>query len=106
MADKTYGTFSKKGKTRTAYTPEQAVRFRFDGWVELDETRASTVPPRGGTGSGVADWAAYAQANGVEVAEGTSRDDIIAALDAAGIATVATSDAGGADSNPSGEQTS
>jgi hypothetical protein len=45
------------------------------------------VPNRGGPGSGRDAWAAYAAAHSVEVAEGMSRDDIIAALDAAGIST-------------------
>lgn len=49
---------------------------------------AVKVPPRGGAGSGREDWAAYATANGLEVTDDMkSRDDIIAALDAAGIAT-------------------
>ncbi|MEV6897455.1 hypothetical protein [Amycolatopsis sp. NPDC051372] len=39
-------------------------------------------PPRSGKGSGLDAWTAYAKALGYEVAEGTSRDDIIAAIDA------------------------
>lgn len=40
-------------------------------------------PPRNGAGSGVAAWQAYADAIGVEIPEGASRDEIIAAVDEA-----------------------
>lgn len=45
------------------------------------------VPPKGGAGSGVQAWASYAQANDVELTEGMTRDDIIAACEAAGVPT-------------------
>lgn len=45
-------------------------------------------PPQSGRGGGRAAWAAYAAANDVEVADGATRDDIIAALNAAGVPTV------------------
>lgn len=46
------------------------------------------MPPKGGPGSGRAAWAAYAQANGVDVTdEMKSRDDIVAACVVAGVAT-------------------
>lgn len=48
---------------------------------------AGGVPPRSGKGSGADAWAAYAAANGVPVAPDATRDDVIAALDAAGIPT-------------------
>lgn len=48
------------------------------------ETPAS-IPARSGTGSGLAEWAAYAQANNVDPS-GT-RTEVIARLDAAGIPT-------------------
>lgn len=41
-------------------------------------------PPTRGTGSGGEEWRAYARSVGVEVAEDASRDDVIAALAAAG----------------------
>lgn len=44
-------------------------------------------PPRGGAGSGAPAWRVYAERNGVEVADGASRDEIVAALDAAGVRT-------------------
>lgn len=44
-------------------------------------------PPRSGRGSGAPVWAKYASDHGVEVGEDDSRDDIIAALEAAGIRT-------------------
>lgn len=40
-------------------------------------------PPRAGKGSGRAEWAAYAASVGVEVDDDATRDDIIAAVDAA-----------------------
>jgi hypothetical protein len=43
------------------------------------------VPPRAGRGSGKEAWAAYAAEHEVEVADGASRDDIIAACEAAGV---------------------
>jgi hypothetical protein len=44
------------------------------------------APPRGGAGSGRSEWATYATAKGVDVGEDLkSRDDIIAALELAGI---------------------
>lgn len=46
-----------------------------------------TVPPKSGTGSGRAAWASYAQDNGLAFDNSSSRDDIIAALAAAGIPT-------------------
>jgi hypothetical protein len=39
-------------------------------------------PPRSGKGSGVEAWREYAEKLGYEVAEGTNREEIIAAIDA------------------------
>lgn len=51
-------------------------------------TGGAAVPPKGGPGSGKEAWAAYATAKGVEVTdEMRSRDDIIAALEKAGVPT-------------------
>jgi len=44
-------------------------------------------PPRAGRGSGATAWASYAREVGVQVGEHDSRDDIITALEAAGIRT-------------------
>lgn len=44
----------------------------------------SDIPPKGGAGSGVDAWKAYAAKLDVEVADDASRDDVIAALEAAG----------------------
>lgn len=52
-----------------------------------DPPPASTVPPKGGAGSGVEAWAAYAAAHDVDVPAGANRDDIIAACTAAGVPT-------------------
>jgi hypothetical protein len=47
----------------------------------------SEIPPKGGAGSGKEAWADYAKANGVDVPDDATRDDIIAALDKAGVPT-------------------
>jgi len=44
-------------------------------------------PPKGGAGSGAPAWRAYAAKKGVEVAEDASREDVVAALEAAGVPT-------------------
>lgn len=44
-------------------------------------------PPKSGKGSGKDAWRAYAAANDVEVEEGTSAKDVIAALESAGVPT-------------------
>lgn len=48
---------------------------------------STSIPPRGGPGSGAPEWREYARGRGVDVADDASRDDVIAALDAAGIPT-------------------
>ncbi|MET7395614.1 hypothetical protein ABZS66_19200 [Dactylosporangium sp. NPDC005572] len=48
---------------------------------------ASKPPPRAGAGSDRESWAAYATRNGVDVAADAKRDEIIAALDTAGVPT-------------------
>lgn len=45
------------------------------------------VPAKGGPGSGTKLWAAYAAEHKVDVPEGASRDEIIAALEAAKVPT-------------------
>lgn len=72
-----------------ALTPDEATQAIAE---ETDpEGPASTTdagpPPRSGTGSGRAAWAAYATSAGVEIADKASRDDIIATCAQAGIAT-------------------
>lgn len=42
------------------------------------------VPARRGPGSGKEAWASYAQAQGVQVEDGATRDEIVSALEAAG----------------------
>ena len=83
--DPDFGTFSKGSITRTAQSPEERVRFIYEGWREV--TPDDGPPPRTGRGSGKDAWVAYAAANDVTVADDASRDDIIAALDAAGVDT-------------------
>lgn len=47
----------------------------------------STVPPMSGSGSGMADWTAYAEAHNVDISEAKTRADVVALLDAAGVPT-------------------
>lgn len=51
------------------------------------EAEPVEIPPRAGQGSGREKWADYAAAKGVTVDDEASRDEIIAALDNAGVAT-------------------
>lgn len=51
------------------------------------EESAVELPPKTGAGSGVKVWRAFAAAKNVEVAEDASRDDVIEALETAGILT-------------------
>jgi hypothetical protein len=44
-------------------------------------------PPKSGRGSGVKAWADYAKASDVDVDEAATKEQIIAALDAAGVPT-------------------
>ncbi|MFF2189244.1 hypothetical protein [Streptomyces sp. NPDC058155] len=50
-----------------------------------DDDQDDDVPPRSGRGSGVEAWREFAEKNGVEVAAGASREDIIAACERAGV---------------------
>ena len=52
-----------------------------------DEPSQDGPPPKGGAGSGAPAWRDYAERNGVEVPADASREDVIAALDAAGVRT-------------------
>lgn len=45
---KEYGKYVKDGKTRTAYTPEEAVRLKFEGYQPVDKTAKERF---GATGS-------------------------------------------------------
>ncbi len=48
------------------------------------KTDTAQVPPMRGPGSSAAEWRAYAGKVGVDVADDASRDDVVAALEAAG----------------------
>jgi hypothetical protein len=57
-----------------------------------DTGRSDGPPPKSGAGSGAKAWRGYAEAEGVTVDEKASRDDVIAALEAAGVPTEAPAD--------------
>jgi hypothetical protein len=52
--------------------------------TDADDRTADAPPPQSGPGSGRGAWAAYAAGCGVDVPDGASREDIIAALAEAG----------------------
>jgi len=55
------------------------------GVGESGGTPVDVAPPRSGRGSGVEAWRAFAEQHDVEVAADASREDIIAAAEAAGV---------------------
>lgn len=74
------------------------------GWARLDERNLQPgssqsptpdpqapdpvpAPPRAGRGSGLEAWLRFAEAHGVGVDSDMSRDDVIAACEAAGVTT-------------------
>jgi len=57
------------------------------GVADAEKATGDSPPPKVGKGSGQDAWVAYAKAHGVHPAEGDKREDIIAALDAAGVRT-------------------
>lgn len=97
MPAPSYGTFVKDGDAKIAYSPADVITLQFDGWRLEDgppthepsdptEDDGPVPPPKGGAGSGRDAWAEYATAHRVPLTDG-ARDDIIAALDAAGVPT-------------------
>lgn len=87
----TFGTFIKGDATRVADTVDTAVKLVYEGWVRVeDETPApqpTGAPPKTGAGSGREHWAEYAGDHGLTVTDEQGRDEIIAALESAGITT-------------------
>lgn len=49
-AAKTYGTFTKGDRTRTASSPADVVRYEFDGWKR--ETEPQSAQPASSDGAG------------------------------------------------------
>lgn len=56
-----------------------------DGVDEADDDAHDAPPPKAGKGSGEDKWRAYAERHGVDVPEAEGRDDVIAALESAGV---------------------
>lgn len=64
---------------------------------EAEQVDAAPAPPKSGSGSGRAEWAAYAQQRGVAVTEDMSREQIMSAVDpGAATSENVTTDASGA----------
>lgn len=96
-----HGTFEKDGQVRHAYTPADVVDLKFHGWTRVEDAPVDTseavavvdsvdapaVPARTGAGSSRDEWADYATAHNVVVADDAKRSDIIAALEAANVPT-------------------
>jgi hypothetical protein len=55
-----------------------------DGSSDDGDGSEDAPPPKGGPGSGVDAWRAYAAKKGVKVEDDANRDDVIAALQSAG----------------------
>jgi hypothetical protein len=69
------------------YAAKMGVHCFRDGAPSPTPDGDAEIPPKTGKGSSKTAWAEYAAANDVEVAEDASREDIWAALEAAGVAT-------------------
>ena len=82
-------TFMKGDRTRVATSPTQAVQLKWNGWKRVEDAPPTAPPPLTGRGSGREAWAAWASANGVDVNDDASRDNIVEALKTAGIPTTA-----------------
>lgn len=76
----------------TVYGPDDAVPAGAAKLITNDkawvgEASAVAAPPRAGAGSSKDKWVTYAEANGVEVPADATRDDVIVAVEAAGVPT-------------------
>lgn len=81
LGDRQIGTADPRGEESDDEGSEDAEE---PALAEDGEESAASPPPRRGAGSGKEEWAQYAEAQGVEVPEDASRDEIIAAVDEAG----------------------
>jgi hypothetical protein len=82
----------EQGPPASAFPPEDEAPEPEHELEPIDNTEVAAsesveVPARRGPKSGKAAWVEYAQVKGVDVEAGASRDDIIDALDAAGVPT-------------------
>lgn len=59
--------------------------FEAEDVADVPQVAEVPVPPHSGKGSGVAAWATYAAAHGIEFDDDASKEDIIAALVAADV---------------------
>jgi hypothetical protein len=66
--------------------PEIAKQIGEHAW-EPEESKTDGPPAKAGKGSSKEAWVAYAEASGVAVPDGASREEIVAALDDAGVPT-------------------
>lgn len=69
-----------KGEDVPDWAKDQVGDHLIDG--SSDSFDDSGLPPKAGRGSGLEAWQKYADDNGITYAEGATRDDIIAAVEA------------------------
>lgn len=81
------GRFFEAGSTPEKEFADQITNPKAWGEDEAAEAASDGPPPKAGRGSGKEAWAAYAEAKDVEFDADASRDEIIAAVEAAGVPT-------------------
>jgi hypothetical protein len=72
---------SAEGPAATYFIHPDTLASDPDSYVVVDDNGTEVEPPRGGDGSGIDAWRAYAIAKGLEVPEDAKREDIIALVD-------------------------
>jgi hypothetical protein len=90
-----HGTFTNGDRQQIAYTVDDVVQLKFDGWTQVaaDEAEpaptpdlaAPVPPPMGGEGSGIEAWREYAAKLDVDIPDDvTKRQDVVDLVKAAG----------------------
>ena len=79
-----YTVYGEDGAVHLAGTPHSK---ELAGLFKDGDHLWSDVPTRSGAGSGREAWVAYAEQSGVTFEDDATRDEIVAALDAAGVPT-------------------
>jgi hypothetical protein len=83
-----YAVFGPDDEDIPGWALEQMGDHCFEGGERPDTASSSDgPPPKAGKGSSVDAWSAFASAKGVDIEPDAKRDDIIAALEAAGVPT-------------------
>jgi hypothetical protein len=72
-----FGTFTKDGISRQAFSREDVYKFQFDGWQQQGDGQTELAPERPARNGTLEAWRTFASANGIDV-EGKTRDDLAA----------------------------